>query len=82
MAMSIGALKRAAVPVPSADPAWPAVPANVVTTPPGAILRIVLLNSSATYMFPEPSTVALAGPLKRPAVPVLTKLKLCGVLGP
>ena len=40
MAKPPGLLKRALLPVPSADPAFPAVPANVVTTPAEVILRI------------------------------------------
>lgn len=43
-----GKLKRAAVPVPSALPATPAAPANVVTTPEAVTLRMVWLNASVT----------------------------------
>ena len=39
---------RAALPVPSLVPELPAIPARVVTTPPLVILRIVLLEVSAT----------------------------------
>ena len=46
--MPYGVLKRAAAPVPSVEPAWPAVPARVVTTPAGVILRIVSLPVSLT----------------------------------
>ena len=38
-----GALKRAALPVPSTSPACPGDPARVVTTPAGVILRIVVI---------------------------------------
>ena len=48
MAMPSGLLKRAVVPVASVEPAAPAVPARVVTTPAGVILRIVSLFASAT----------------------------------
>jgi hypothetical protein len=41
-----GLEKRAVLPVPSAEPAFP--PASVVTCPSGVILRIVLLKESAT----------------------------------
>src|SRR5205823_13648032 len=43
-----GLLNRAALPVPSALPPFPASPASVVTTPAGVILRIVVLSLSAT----------------------------------
>ena len=43
-----GALKRAALPVASVAPVIPALPARVVTTPAGVILRIVWLPVSAT----------------------------------
>ena len=46
------------------------MPANVVTTPPGAIFRIVLFAESATYMFPELSTAMPWGLKNRAAVPV------------
>ena len=46
--MPSGKLKRAAAPVPSVEPAAPAEPASVVTTPAGVILRIVSLLLSAT----------------------------------
>src|SRR4051794_3333845 len=42
-----GLLKRAAAPVPSAPPVWPAAPASVVTTP-AETLRIVELRVSET----------------------------------
>ena len=41
--MPVGSLKRAAAPLPSALPLEPALPARVVTTPAGVILRMVLL---------------------------------------
>lgn len=44
-----GAVKRAAVPVPSAVPEVPPDPANVVTTWAAVILRIVWLPDSTTY---------------------------------
>ena len=43
-----GAPNRAALPVPSAKPDWPALPANVVTSPLGVIFRTVKLSLSTT----------------------------------
>ena len=43
-----GLLNRAAVPMPSALPFCPALPARVVTDPAGLTLRIVELFESAT----------------------------------
>jgi hypothetical protein len=65
----IGTLNDAAVPVPFAFPATP-LPANVLTTPAGVILRIVLLYKSATYTFPEASLATAIGVLNAAAVPV------------
>ena len=48
MAMPVGPLKLAAEPLPSAEPVTPALPANVLTVPSLAILRIVLLPVSVT----------------------------------
>src|SRR5205085_217234 len=49
--------KRALPPVPSALPGAPGLPARVVTSPAGVILRIVWLSRSATYTFRSPATV-------------------------
>src|SRR6185437_732634 len=69
MVIPAGPLNEAAVPTPLAEPAVP-VPAMVVTTPSGVILRIRLLPLSATYTFPMPSTVSACGWLKDAAAPV------------
>ena len=69
-----GRSKLAAGPVASALPTTPAVPASVVTTPAGVILRIVLFPSSATYTFPALSTAAPNGSLKLAAAPVPSAL--------
>src|SRR5512142_1361652 len=61
-AIPAGPLKDAAVPAPSAAPTEPE-PANVVTTPAGVILRILLLKLSTTYRFPELSDVIPKGML-------------------
>jgi len=47
-----GMLKRAAAPVPSADPATPKAPAKVVTFPEASIFRITLFSVSATKRSP------------------------------
>ncbi|NBV35214.1 MAG: hypothetical protein EBR81_15830 [Proteobacteria bacterium] len=57
--------KEAAVPVPSAEPATPGLPANVVTTPEGVILRMSQLFHSATYKLPAESITNPSGPLNR-----------------
>ena len=49
-----GNLKLALAPVPSANIGDP-LPAKVVTTPKGVILRITWLPVSATYTFPDES---------------------------
>src|SRR3954468_23586475 len=69
MVMPSGPLNFAAVPVPSVwpDAVWPA---NVVTTPAGVILRIMLLPSSATYTLPAGSNATSPGVLNNPALPV------------
>ena len=65
-----GWLKRAAAPVPSAEPDVPAVPANVVTAPPTiTTLRMVWLPESATYKF-VPSLTMPVGVLNLADVPV------------
>ena len=48
-----GELNVALVPVPSVEP--DVLPAKVVTTPSGVIIRIRLLSVSATYTFPTES---------------------------
>ena len=48
VAMPLGSRKRAAAPVASVEPLTPAVPASVVTSPAGVILRMVSLSESAT----------------------------------
>ncbi len=66
-----GPLKSAAEPVPSVLPVVPAVPARVVTTPPGVIMRMVSLPVSATKTSPVVgSSVTPTGPLNRAAEPV------------
>src|SRR6266581_43651 len=47
-----GRLNSAAAPVPSALPAVPAVPASVLTTPAGVILRMVWFLIPAVYRLP------------------------------
>ena len=47
-AIPVGPPKEAAVPVPSAEPETPTVPAKVVTTPAGVIFLMRLLAKSAT----------------------------------
>src|SRR6476660_3485289 len=69
-ATPVGRLKRAAAPVPSVLPVLPAVPARVVTTPAGVILRMVALVWSATYTVPAASTATPTGVLNRAAAPV------------
>jgi hypothetical protein len=64
-----GILNLALVPVPSADPSE-LLPANVVTTPDGVILRILKLAKSATYRFPAESSATPKGLLKLALVPV------------
>src|SRR5262249_6980370 len=64
-----GRLTLAALPVPLMAPATPARPANVLTTPAGLILRIVLLPSSATYRLLDPSSATLLGTLNRATPP-------------
>src|SRR5262245_52855791 len=67
-AMATGPEKRAPLLVPSALPAVPARPAQVVTTqlvPTVVTFRIVLLYVSATYTLPALSTAAPYGVLKR-----------------
>src|SRR4051812_4347658 len=68
--MPLGKLNLATLPTPSALPEENAAPANVVTTPPGMILRIVLLLESATYSVPVVSTVIPEGLANRAALPV------------
>ena len=75
-ATPMGTLKRAAAPVPSALPPLPAVPASVVTTPAGVILRMVELFVSATYTAPAASTATPNGLLKRAPAPVPSALPL------
>src|SRR3569623_616942 len=65
----LGPLKLAPVPVPSVLPAAP-LPASVLVTPAGVILRIRLFPKSATYTFPAPSAANPLGPLKLAPVPV------------
>ncbi len=63
------------MPVPSALPEVPAVPASVVTTPPGAIMRMVSLPVSATKMSPVVESSAMpAGLLNDAAEPVPSAL--------
>src|SRR6266571_1571477 len=53
MARPVGRLNRAAAPVPSTLPDVPAVPARVLTTPAGVILRMVwLFLAPAVYRLP------------------------------
>ena len=65
-----GKAKRAAEPVPSEVPFFPAEPAIVVTTPDGVIFRIVAFPESATNTFPPESTAMPDGLLKRAGEPV------------
>ena len=67
-AMPAGPLNEAAVPRPSALEALP-LPARVVTTPPGLILRTLRLLKSATNTFPAASSATDAAILKAAAVP-------------
>ena len=57
-------------------PLTPANPASVLTTPPGAIFRIVWLPVSATYTLPALSTATPCGWLKSAALPVPSALPL------
>ena len=68
--MPVGPLKRAAAPIPSADPTAPALPAIVVTKPAGVSLRIVSLPRSATYRLPLPSTAMADGRRNEAAAPL------------
>src|ERR1051326_6307726 len=68
--MPAGALKRASLPVPSADPLFPAEPASVVTAPAGVIIRIVWFPASATYRLVLLSTATAPGLLNRASLPV------------
>ena len=61
MAMPVGLLNVAALPLPSVLPAAPAVPAKVVTSPASVILRIVWLPESVTNRLPAMSTTAPVG---------------------
>ena len=70
----LGELKVASVPVPLRLPDTPALPANVLTTPDGVILRIKLLPGSATYRLPAASVVNPSGYLKVASVPVPLRL--------
>src|SRR6266496_4340483 len=72
----LGCLNVAAVPVPSALPAVPAVPASVVTTPEAmTIRRMVWLFLSATYrLVPLLSTARTWGRLNSAAAPVPSAL--------
>ncbi len=63
-------MKRAAGPLPLAEPETPAVPATVDTTPAGVTLRTVSLLVSATYTFPLASTPMPDGWLNWAAAPV------------
>src|SRR6267142_991245 len=69
-----GRLKLAAAPTPSVLPPAPADPANVLTTPAGVILRMVLLYVSDTYTLPALSVATPDGNLKLAAVPVPSAL--------
>ena len=62
-------LNDALVPVSSVFPYEP-LPAKVVTTPSGVILRILKLLESATYTFPLESTAIPRGVLNLAFVPV------------
>src|SRR5947207_1614754 len=70
IATPYGLSNRASLPVPSLEPTWPAVPANVLTAPAAVILRIVSLSASATYTLPAASIATLLGCPKRAAVPL------------
>jgi hypothetical protein len=51
--MLVGISKRAAAPVPSAEPKWPADPASVVTTAAGVILRIAAFAPRLRHRMPQ-----------------------------
>src|SRR5215831_16058982 len=74
VATPAGPENAAAAPLPSALPETPAVPASVVTTPAGVILRIVLFPGSATYKFPAVSVATPAGPENAAAAPLPSAL--------
>ena len=67
--MPWGKLKLAKISTESFDPCKP-LPAKVVTTPLGVILRILWLPISATYTLPKASTASPLGLLKLAATPV------------
>ena len=69
VSIPVGLLNEAAVPVPLALPETP-LPAKVVTTPAGVIIRIRSLPLSATYTFPAASVPNPKGSLNEAAVPV------------
>jgi hypothetical protein len=64
-----GRLNEAPAPVPSANVADP-LPASVVTTPPGATLRMRWLSQSATMTLPLLSTATPKGLLNEAPAPV------------
>ncbi len=69
IAIPLGLLNVAAVPVPLAEPTVP-LPAKVVTSPAGVIFLIALFPKSATNTFPLLSTHVAFGALKVALVPV------------
>ena len=82
MVMPRGLLNVATGPKPLAEPTAP-VPARVVTTPLGNILRISLFPASATYTDPDASTQTPIGllnwaltpvPFAEPATPLPAKV--------
>src|ERR1035437_2005956 len=75
-----GWLKRAPLPVPSALPLTPGDPAQVLTTPPAVIFRIVRLSVSVTYKMPVVSAATPQGLAKRAATPVPSALPWPGEL--
>src|SRR5258706_7873486 len=74
--MPTGALKRTALPVPSALPETPGEPERVTTPPAGVMRRIVLLPVSATYTVPAASTARPDGYLNLAAEPAPSALPI------